>query len=91
MRHLPGSGHHHGSERAGGRRYRAVFGIAAVKLAVVALFVALPSGLAIGLGAAHGVALAVAGVAALSLFLFRRNRKPRSLVSHPQHGEEAGR
>ena len=53
-------------------RWVMVFGIILVKLGVIALILALPFGLAISLGAAHGVALLVLlVVAAVTLLVYK--------------------
>jgi hypothetical protein len=46
----------------------------AVKLAIVAVVLVVPSGLAVSLGAAHGVAMLVVLVAAVVLLLVARRR-----------------
>jgi amino acid permease len=57
-------------------RHRSVALIVTLKVVIVALVLVLPSGLAISLGAAHGVALALVAVAAGVLLVVRhvRNR-----------------
>jgi hypothetical protein len=71
------------------RRGVAVLGIILVKLGIVAVILILPSGLAISLGAAHGVALLVLLVsAAVTLVVYKRRGKTlRPALSHrPHHG-----
>ena len=61
-------------------RWMMVFGIILVKLGVIALLLILPFGLAISLGAAHGVALLVLlVVAAVTLLVY----KLRGRTLHP--------
>ena len=61
-------------------RWMMVFGIILVKLGVIALILVLPFGLAISLGAAHGVALLVLlVVAAVTLLVY----KLRGRTLHP--------
>lgn len=71
------------------RHWVLVLRIMLVKLAVVALLLILPSGLAISLGAAHGVALLLLLVsAAATLVLYRlRGKTLRPALSHrPPYG-----
>ncbi len=65
-------------------RWVIVFGIILVKLGVIALILVLPFGLAISLGAAHGVALLVLlVVAAVTLLVYRlRGRTLHPALSH---------
>ena len=70
MRHLlrhPHTGDQAPSTRT--RRYRLALWAVPAKLTIIALILVLPSELAIGLGAAHGIALLIAGVAAVSLLV----------------------
>jgi hypothetical protein len=69
------------------RRGVVVLGMILVKLGFVALILVLPSGLAISLGAAHGVALlAVLVSAAVTLVVYkRRGRTLRQALSHRPH------
>ena len=61
-------------------RWMIVFGIILIKLGVIALILVLPFGLAISLGAAHGVALLVLlVVAAVTLLVY----KLRGRTLHP--------
>ncbi len=58
-------------------RWVMVFGIILVKLGVIALILVLPFGLAISLGAAHGVALLVLlVVAAVTLLVYKLRGRP---------------
>jgi hypothetical protein len=57
----------------GSRRRHLILPVVAIKVAFVALVVLLPSGLAIGLGVAHGIAALVVLVA-LSAIVFVRRR-----------------
>jgi hypothetical protein len=73
------------------RRRIVVLGIVVVKLAVVAIILILPSGLAISLGAVHGVALLVllASAAVTLVVLKLRGGAMRPELSHRlryQHG-----
>ena len=65
-------------------RWVIVFGIILVKLGVIALILVLPFGLAISLGAAHGVALLVLlVVAAVTLLVYKlRGRTLHPALSH---------
>lgn len=65
-------------------RWMMVFGIILVKLGVIALILVLPFGLAISLGAAHGVALLVLlVVAAVTLLVYKlRGRTLHPALSH---------
>ena len=70
-------------------RWVMVFGIILVKLGVIALILVLPFGLAISLGAAHGVALLVLlVVAAVTLLVYklRGGTLPPALVHRPSRG-----
>ena len=70
-------------------RWVMVFGIILVKLGVIALLLILPFGLAISLGAAHGVALLVLlVVAAVTLLVYKlRGRTLPPVLSHrPSRG-----
>lgn len=51
-------------------------GVVAAKLAIVALVLALPTSLAIGLGVAHAAMALVALVVVLTLVVLRRHRSP---------------
>ena len=70
-------------------RWVIVFGIILVKLGVIALILVLPFGLAISLGAAHGVALLVLFVvaaAALLVYKLRGRTLPPALSRRPPRG-----
>ncbi len=72
-----------------GRRPRwvMVFGIMLVKLGVIALILVLPFGLAISLGAAHGVALLVLlVVAAVTLLVYKLRGRTLHLSHRPPRG-----
>jgi len=74
-------------------RWVVVFGIVLVKLGVIALLLTLPFGLAISLGAAHGVALLVLlVVAAVTLLVYKlRGRTlPPALSRRPSRGHRFG-
>ena len=74
-------------------RWMMVFGIILVKLGVIALLLILPFGLAISLGAAHGVALLVLlVVAAVTLLVYKlRDRTLPPALSHwPPRGHRFG-
>lgn len=58
--------------------HRVALGLVAAKAAIIALLLALPSGLAIGLGAAHGVVLLIAGVTVAGLLVSKVVRSRRS-------------
>jgi amino acid permease len=60
-------------------RRHVVPAVIAVKVVIIALVVLLPSGVAIGLGAAHAVAAAVVVVAVASILLVRRHRNARAM------------
>jgi hypothetical protein len=78
-----GVGPDHGSTRRRAR-WMVVFGIILIKLAVIALILVLPFGLAISLGAAHGIALLVLlVVAAVTLLVYKlRGRTLHPALSH---------
>ena len=94
----PGSNHDTGDDTGArtGRgstrrrpRWVMVFGIILIKLGVIALILVLPFGLAISLGAAHGVALLVLlVVAAVTLLVYKlRGRTlPPALLHRPPRG-----
>jgi hypothetical protein len=91
MRHPTRTFHGRSGDPAPGtrsRRRRVALGVVTAKVAIVALILVLPSGLAIGLGAAHGVALLVAGVAAVSLLVVQRHRNSRSARTKTSQHEE---
>jgi hypothetical protein len=69
------------------RRRRVALGVIAAKLAIVALLLVLPSGLAIGFGAAHGVALLIAAVTAALLLVFKRDSS-LPFLRHRPHGPD---
>lgn len=72
--------------------HRVAYWIIAVKLVIVAAIIALPSGLVIGLGAAHGFGLAIAAVIAGALLILRRHRAARRRRSpDPTAREDGGR
>jgi hypothetical protein len=74
-------------------RWVMVFGIILVKLGVIALILVLPFGVAISLGAAHGVALLVLlVVAAVTLLVYKlRGRTlPPALSHRPPRGHRFG-
>ena len=82
---------HHDSARRPDTRirlHRMALWVVPAKLAVVALLLVLPSGLAIGLGAAHGVAVLIAGVVALALMMARRGRRRPAVSHHPYMATE---
>jgi hypothetical protein len=90
MRHPTRHFHGHAGDPATstrGRRRRMALGVVVAKLAIVALVLVLPSGLAIGLGAAHGVALLITAVGAVSLLVFKRYRDRRSAPPRHEEGE----
>jgi hypothetical protein len=73
------------------KRPRTMLLVILAKAAIVVLFLALPSGLAISLGAAHGVALLVLlVVAAVALVASKRWGRTRrlELPHRPPHGHE---
>jgi hypothetical protein len=89
MRHFHGrSGSSDPAAGIRGRRHRVVLGVVAAKLAIIALILVLPSGLAIGLGAAHGVVVLVAAVGAVSLLVIKRHRSRRSVYPTAPRDEE---
>lgn len=59
------------------KRGRSVALIVAVKVAIVVLVLALPSGLALSLGAAHGIAMALVVIGAAVLLVVRHVRSRR--------------
>lgn len=72
-----GQANHRGPVRGVRPHRRHVVGsVLAAKLAFVVLIVVLPSGLAVGLGAAHGIAALVVFVA-VSVVVFARHRSVR--------------
>jgi len=88
MKHPTRHAHSGDPARTRGRRRRVALGVIAAKVAIIALILVLPSGLAIGLGAAHGVALLVAGVAAVSLLVIKRHRNRRSAHTRTSQHED---
>src|SRR5215218_113226 len=74
-------------------RWVMVFGIVLIKLGVIALILGLPFGLAISLGAAHGVALLVLlVVAAVMLLVYKLQGRtlPPALSRRPSRGHRFG-
>lgn len=89
IRHFHGySGSNDPTAGTRGRRHRVALGVVAAKLAIIALILVLPSGLAIGLGAAHGAVVLVAAVGAVSLLVIKRHRNRRSAHTTPPRDEE---
>jgi hypothetical protein len=80
LRGMANSRHEHATRHRTGRHFghRSVALVVAVKVAIVVVVVALPSWLAISLGAAHGVALALVAVAGAVLLVVGRRRRGRS-------------
>jgi len=73
-------------------RWMVISGILLAKVLIVAAIVLLPSGLAISLGAAHGIVLLVlAGSAVVALLAARRRGGPRPAPPHQaDHGHGHG-
>lgn len=77
------TGARHQRRHQGPRRHWMILGIVLLKLAILAVVLALPSGLALSLGAAHGVILLVLlGSAAVVLAVFKLRGKPLPTLSH---------
>lgn len=67
-------------------RWMVISGILLAKILIIAAIVLLPSGLAISLGAAHGIVLLVlGGSAAVALLAARRRGGSRPAQPHPAH------
>lgn len=65
----------HETPRTSHTRHRSIALVVAVKVVIVVLVLALPSGVALSLGAAHGVALLLAAVAAVVLLVVKHRSR----------------